>query len=70
MNPVIENFQKANIGKISVLKLNVDNEREIAEKFQIRSIPTFFILKNGEVIKSFVGFHTLEQLDNIIKNTI
>lgn len=38
-----------------IVKVNVDDEGALANKFKIRSIPTMMVFKNGEVIDTFVG---------------
>lgn len=38
-----------------IAKLDVDNNKETARKYGIRSIPTILIFKNGEIVKQFVG---------------
>ena len=52
------NTQTANAasdGKIKIGKLNSDDESEIAAKYNIMSIPSFLIFKNGEVVDSLTG---------------
>ena len=55
LGPVVEEIANEN-KNINVGKLNVDNERELANKFGIRSIPTMIIFKNGKEVKRLVGF--------------
>jgi len=48
-------------------KLDVDTAREIAQKYNIRSIPTIIIFKDGEPVKRIIGLHdkpTLKQMIN------
>lgn len=49
MNPIIENI-KNTMENVEVIKVNVDEERKIAEKYQIRSIPTLVLFKKGETL--------------------
>jgi thioredoxin 1 len=51
-------------GKITVGKLNVDDNQDTAFKFQIRGIPTLLIFKGGQVVESVVG---LAQKDDLRK---
>ena len=51
---------------ITVGKVNVDEEPELAREFRIMSIPTVFVYKNGVREKMFVGFKTVEELESII----
>jgi thioredoxin 1 len=53
--PVVEELAKDYDGRIKVLKLNVDNNPNTAQKYGIFSIPTVLIFKNGEVATQIVG---------------
>ncbi len=54
MSPVIDAIADERTDVV-VAKVNVDDERELAEKFGIMSIPTLVILKNGEVVHQESG---------------
>ncbi len=58
--PVIEEI--AAEGKIKVCKINVDEEGELAIKFNVMSIPTIMLFKNGQVVKTTVGYMSKDQL--------
>ncbi len=47
---------------IKVGKVNVDNEQELAMEFAVMSIPSLFVIKNGEVTNQAVGALTKEQI--------
>ncbi len=53
--PVIEELGDEFAGKAVVSKLDVDQNPDTASKFGIRSIPTLYIFKNGEVVDQIVG---------------
>lgn len=55
MGPVVEQIADDFKGRAKVVKLNVDEAPETAEKYGIMSIPTFILFKNGEVSKQKVG---------------
>jgi len=55
MGPIIDEVSDQYINKIKFTKLNVDENQEIANKYSIRSIPTFLIFKNGELIANHIG---------------
>ena len=67
MMPVVEQIAKENEGTIKVCKVNVDEEKELAEKFEIMSIPTFVAIKNGNIVGSSVGVQSKEELVHLIK---
>src|SRR2546427_11603049 len=53
-------------GKITVGKLNVDDNPNTAFKFQIRGIPTILLFKGGEVVESVVGLAQKDDLKKVI----
>lgn len=42
-------------GKVKVVKVDIDNEREVAERYNIMSIPTLLFFKDGKVVEQVVG---------------
>ena len=62
--PTVDALATDYVGKVRVGKLNVDDNPNIASKFQIRGIPTLLLFKGGEVVESVVG---LAQKDDLKK---
>ncbi|HDQ22438.1 MAG TPA: thioredoxin [Candidatus Uhrbacteria bacterium] len=63
MLPVIEELAKEFAGKkIKILKCNIDENQELADKYEIMSIPAFKIFQDGKVAEEWVGAQTLEGL--------
>ena len=54
MSPVIDEIAEE-MPEVKVGKVNVDNNGDLAMKYNVSSIPTIMIIKNGEVLKTFVG---------------
>ena len=54
LSPVIDEIADENEA-IKVCKVNVDEERELAQKFGVMSIPTLVVMKNGEIRKKSLG---------------
>jgi len=54
--PIIEQMAEEYDGKAIIAKVDVDQERDLAMKFQVMSIPTFIVFKNGEVVEKSTGF--------------
>jgi thioredoxin 1 len=53
--PVLEEIAAEHADKLTVAKVNVDENPEIARRYQILSIPTMSVFSGGEVVKSIVG---------------
>jgi len=53
--PVLEEIAAEHADKITIAKVNVDENPEIARRYQIMSIPTMSVFSGGEVVKSIVG---------------
>ena len=53
--PVLEEIAAEHAGKISVVKLNTDENPEITRRYQVMTIPTKSDFSGGEVVKSIVG---------------
>jgi thioredoxin 1 len=60
--PIVEEVAKAMAGKAVVGKINVDENSNTAQKFNVMSIPTLMIFKNGTVVKQFVGVQSKDTL--------
>ncbi|AKK07371.1 thioredoxin [Corynebacterium mustelae] len=54
LNPVIEEIAAEYSDKLVVGKVNVDQERNLAAMFQVMSIPTLIVYKNGELVDQFL----------------
>jgi thioredoxin 1 len=65
--PTIEELAKELSGKVLVAKLDVDESPRTAEKFQVFSIPTVVLLKNGCEVDRIVGLCTKKQYDAAIQ---
>jgi len=50
MSPVIDNVAKALKGKARVIKIDIDKNQELAQKLNIRGVPTFMIYQNGKIM--------------------
>ena len=68
--PVLDEIATENAGKISIGKVNVDENPDLARRFEVMSIPTLIVFKDGEPIKRLVGAKNkaglLEDLSDII----
>lgn len=53
--PMIDELASEYEGKAKVVKINIDNEGDLAARFSVNSIPTLLIIKDGEEAKRFIG---------------
>ncbi|MBQ7958659.1 MAG: thioredoxin [Oscillospiraceae bacterium] len=60
--PAIEEIADEYSDEIKVCKVNIDDEPSLATKFGITSIPTLLVIKNGEVVKTSVGYIPKEKI--------
>ena len=60
--PILEEIADEQEGVIKIAKVDVDNAPELAQKFEIMSIPTLIVFNNGEPAKRLVGAQGKHQL--------
>ena len=54
--------------KAKAVKIDIDSQNELAEKYGVMSIPTFMIFKNGQPVQKSVGLISKEEILEIFKN--
>jgi len=65
--PVVEELANQYQGKLKVVKLNTDDNQEVAIRYGIRSIPTLGIFKDGKVVDAIIGAVPKKHLEDKIK---
>jgi len=68
--PIIDQLADEYDGQIIVGKVNVDEQREIAIKYGVMSIPTIYLFKGGEPVDRIIGARPKAELDGMIKKHI
>lgn len=64
--PVLAEFAEEHKEKLKVGKVNVDEQRNLATKYNITSIPTLILFRNGEISNISVGFHSKAELEEMV----
>lgn len=64
--PILEELESELGEKVRVVKVNVDYEDQLANKYGIQSIPTIMVFKNGKTIWKAVGVQQKETLTNVV----
>lgn len=71
VSPVIEKLAGKYSGKVKVVKVNVDDNQELAMKYEIMSIPTIMLFKDGKVVDKAIGAAPSEFYETLLsKNQI
>ena len=70
VSPVVEELSGEYDGKVDFVKVNVDENGELAQKYNVFSIPTLAIFKNGEVVSQKVGASTKESYKTMIDSSL
>lgn len=70
LSPIISEIANEYSNSVKVCKVNVDENQDLAQKYNIMSIPTLIFLKDGKVLKSSVGFRTKSELYSVINNLL
>ncbi|MCW2497198.1 thioredoxin [Jatrophihabitans sp.] len=53
--PVLEQIADENVGKLKIVKLNIDENPGVARDYQVMSIPTMAVFSGGKIVKTIVG---------------
>jgi len=70
ISPIVEELAKEYEGKVNFVKVDVDQNRELASKYNIISIPTLAIFRNGQVVAQAAGAASKESMRTYIDKNI
>jgi thioredoxin 1 len=70
MAPVIDELAEKFKGKVKFGKINIEDNQGIANKFNVRSIPNFIILKDGNPVEQFTGAVSAEDFEEKLKGIL
>ncbi len=70
LSPSIEKLSETYGDKAVIGKVNIDEQRELAERFGVMSIPSVFVIKNGKVVESIVGLKPLQYYQGVLDKAI
>jgi len=69
-SPILKQIADELGDRVKVIKIDIDQNQEIAGRFNIRSVPTIMIFKNGEVKYQQAGVHNKPELMKIVLNNM
>jgi thioredoxin 1 len=67
VGPIVEELAEEFKDSIKVMKLNVDDSQKAALNYNVRSIPTIILFKDGGILDTLIGLAPKERLENLIK---
>ncbi|HIU66182.1 MAG TPA: thioredoxin [Candidatus Caccomorpha excrementavium] len=67
LSPVVDQVAEEMGDQIIVGKVNVDEQPALAQKFNIMSIPTLLVFKNGSVVQTSVGVRPKQEIVNLVR---
>ena len=67
MSPVIDSLAEEMGEKVKVCKINIDEEQNLAVKYNVMSIPTFVVLKDGKEVGRSIGVQDKEEIISMLK---
>lgn len=70
MTPTVDAVATEFAGKVKVGKLNVDDNGQTAQLYKVRSIPTFLLFKNGQVVQEKVGSMSKGDLARLLESHV
>lgn len=65
--PILESLAAANSDQVTVVKVDVDQDADLAKRFGIRSIPTLVLFQHGEAVATSTGIHSEAALTELIQ---
>ena len=70
VGPMMDQLAEEYSDRAKVFKLDLDNNKSLAKRFSIRSIPAVMFFKQGELVKTIVGVKPYEEFSNAMKEVL
>ena len=68
--PIIEELSTEFAGKAKIAKLDIEKAQEVASEFQVTSIPTIILFKDGNEVKRIVGLRDKDTLKSLVASAL
>jgi thioredoxin 1 len=69
-SPILKDVAAELGDRVKIIKIDVDKNPDIANRFHIQGVPTLMIFKNGEIKYQQAGLHTKPQLMKVLLNIV
>ena len=70
LSPILEEIKHDLSQQLTIIKVNIDKNQQIAEKFKIKGVPPLLLFKKGKLIWRQAGIHTKNELTLIIEEKL
>ncbi len=70
MEPIVEKLAAKYVDRVLFGKVNVDEEMNISSRYEVFSIPTFMVFKNGQPMDAVIGAVGEASLERLVKNAV
>ncbi len=70
ISPIIDKLAEKHAGKVKIAKVNIDESGELAQKFNVSSIPTLILIHQGEIVEQQVGALPEQSIEDMFKSFI
>ena len=70
LSPVLHEIAEEKAHVIKIAKVNVDEQMELAQRFQVSGIPMIMFFKNGKAVAKTVGYHSKEEITAMMEDLV
>jgi len=67
VGPIVEELADQFKDSVKIMKLNVDDSQKTAQNYNVRSIPTIILFKDGKILDTIIGLVPKQRLEDFIK---
>ncbi|MBO5407901.1 MAG: thioredoxin [Clostridia bacterium] len=64
--PVLEELDAEYGGRVKIVKIDIDKHIELARQFRVATVPTMMVFENGEQKETVIGYHSKEELVELL----
>ena len=68
--PILDEVKQRLGDQVSIIKIDVDQNQQVAAQYQVRSVPTLIIFKNGQIKWRQAGVFAADELENLLKTNL
>lgn len=70
LGPVLEEVAKRYEGRAKVVKVDIDESPELAQRFGVSAVPTLVLFKDGKAVQKVMGFQSPKQLSTLLDGAL